>query len=48
MDERLYDACFKITKSGISRLFVIEPESKMFMGIIHQKDILVFLIKGFT
>ncbi|CAD8131831.1 unnamed protein product [Paramecium octaurelia] len=47
-DERLYDACVKIVKSGNSRLFVIDPETLMFQGVIHQKDILSFLIKGFT
>ncbi|CAK56397.1 unnamed protein product (macronuclear) [Paramecium tetraurelia] len=47
-DERLYDACVKIVKSGTSRLFVVDPETLMFQGVIHQKDILSFLIKGFT
>lgn len=34
-DEKLYDACSRITRSGISRIIIVDPESQMIMGTLH-------------
>ncbi|CAD8084084.1 unnamed protein product [Paramecium sonneborni] len=48
LDENLNDVCQKFITENITRIIVIEKESKMVAGIIQQKDILSFLVKGFS
>ena len=48
MGENLNDAMKKILKQGVTRIVVIDNESKMIVGILQQKDILAFLVKGFS
>ncbi|CAD8081136.1 unnamed protein product [Paramecium primaurelia] len=48
LDENLNDVCQKFITENITRIIVIEKESKMVAGIIQQKDILSFLVKGFN
>ncbi|CAD8093413.1 unnamed protein product [Paramecium primaurelia] len=48
LDENLNDVCQKFITENITRIIVIEKESKMISGIIQQKDILSFLVKGFS
>jgi hypothetical protein len=48
MDERLHDACRKLIFSNIHRIIVVDNDSRMLVGTIQQRDILVFLIKGFS
>ncbi|CAD8072745.1 unnamed protein product [Paramecium sonneborni] len=48
MADNLNDAMKKILKQGVTRIVVIESESRVIVGILQQKDILAFLVKGFS
>lgn len=48
MEDRLNEGCKKIIKWHVYRVVVVDQNTKMITGIISQKDILVFLIKGFS
>ncbi|CAD8065917.1 unnamed protein product [Paramecium sonneborni] len=48
MTDNLNDAMKKILKQGVTRIVVIESESRVIVGILQQKDILAFLVKGFS
>ncbi|KAM3145942.1 hypothetical protein pb186bvf_001920 [Paramecium bursaria] len=48
MNENLNDACIKIIRQKVTRIVVIDKESRMITGIIQQKDILAFMVKGFS
>ncbi|CAD8173914.1 unnamed protein product [Paramecium octaurelia] len=48
MADNLNDAIKKILKQGVTRIVVIDSESRVIVGILQQKDILAFLVKGFS
>ncbi|CAK90951.1 unnamed protein product (macronuclear) [Paramecium tetraurelia] len=48
MADNLNDAMKKILKQGVTRIVVIDTESRIIVGILQQKDILAFLVKGFS
>ncbi|CAD8153778.1 unnamed protein product [Paramecium pentaurelia] len=48
MADNLNDAMKKILKQGVTRIVVIDTESRVIVGILQQKDILAFLVKGFS
>jgi 5'-AMP-activated protein kinase, regulatory gamma subunit len=48
MDERLHDACRKLVFGNIHRIIIIDNDSRMLVGTIQQRDILVYLIKGYS
>ncbi|CAD8192154.1 unnamed protein product [Paramecium octaurelia] len=48
LDDNLNDICQKFITENITRIIVIEKETKMVAGIIQQKDILSYLVKGFN
>ncbi|CAD8072782.1 unnamed protein product [Paramecium primaurelia] len=48
MADNLNDAMKKILKQGVTRIVVIDTETRVIVGILQQKDILAFLVKGFS
>ncbi|XP_001346855.1 hypothetical protein (macronuclear) [Paramecium tetraurelia strain d4-2] len=48
MADNLNDAMKKILKQGVTRIVVIDTESRIIVGILQQRDILAFLVKGFS
>ncbi|KAM3137310.1 hypothetical protein pb186bvf_010490 [Paramecium bursaria] len=47
-DEQLNETCHKMIDNSVNRTIVVDPEVQITLGTIQQKDIIVFLIKGFT